>query len=229
MWSESEVKLFQPETKILLVTAHPDDSEFYVGGTLTRLKKAGATIDQIICTYGDKGYYPFSKPEAMATVRRQEAQSAADAWGARSLSFLGKPDGRLEYHREIIEELKERIDALKPDLVLCFDDEYPPRASHSDHRFSGEATRIAARESKTQPLVLAFSTRGPTYFVDISKEWDAKVKLLQLHKSQFAGQKLNQITGFVMEMAQSDGLQANTELAEGFRVIAPPKPQTLKR
>jgi LmbE family N-acetylglucosaminyl deacetylase len=69
--------------------------------------------------------------------------------------------------------------------------------------------------------LLQFSTRGPNFFVDISKEWGAKAKLLAIHKSQFYGEKLDRIEGFVMSMAISDGEQAGKELAEGFRVSRP--------
>src|SRR5689334_23147285 len=49
--------LFSPGAKVLVVTAHPDDSAFYIGGFLTQLGKSGAEIHQIICTDGDKAYY----------------------------------------------------------------------------------------------------------------------------------------------------------------------------
>src|SRR5690349_3380955 len=46
--------LFSEGTKVLVVTAHPDDSAFYIGGFLTQLGRSGADVHQIICTDGDK-------------------------------------------------------------------------------------------------------------------------------------------------------------------------------
>src|SRR5271155_1613601 len=48
--------LFAPGTRVAVVAAHPDDPEFFIGGILTELAKAGAKIAIIMCTDGDKGY-----------------------------------------------------------------------------------------------------------------------------------------------------------------------------
>ncbi|HWA82929.1 MAG TPA: PIG-L family deacetylase, partial [Fimbriimonadaceae bacterium] len=66
--------LFSPGTKVLVVTAHPDDSAFFIGGFLTQLGRSGAEIHQTICTDGDKGYYwVFSQPSENRRERREEA------------------------------------------------------------------------------------------------------------------------------------------------------------
>src|SRR6266852_5609743 len=63
--------LFRPDTRVLIVTAHPDDTEFYLGGTLLRLAEAGARLHLIVATDGDKGYYPLARPDALRQRRRQ--------------------------------------------------------------------------------------------------------------------------------------------------------------
>src|SRR5471030_2111289 len=85
--------LFARGTKVLVVTAHPDDSEFFAGGLLTKLDRSGAELHQVICTDGDKAYYLFfTDAENNRVVRRQEAAKAAAAWHAKSLELLGYPD-----------------------------------------------------------------------------------------------------------------------------------------
>ncbi|RYG35520.1 PIG-L family deacetylase, partial [bacterium] len=89
-------RLFAKGTRILVVTAHPDDAEFYLGGTLPQLKASGAELSLVVCTDGDKSYYgPFTDVAYNRRVRREEQTAAAKRWGATDIVYLGFPDGRL--------------------------------------------------------------------------------------------------------------------------------------
>jgi len=210
-------KLFSPGTKILLVTAHPDDSEFYIGGTLKKLSRT-AEIHQIICTDGDKGYYPFEDYEANRRVRRAEALEAARAWNGKTLRFLARPDGRLRADDGLVSAIQTEIERLRPDYVLAFDGVYPPRMSHQDHRRAGDATVLAAQRAKV-PWILKFSTGAPNFFVDITDQWDDKRAYLAIHKSQFFGERLDRVANMVAHSAEVDGERSGVTLAEGFRCL----------
>ncbi|HKA28373.1 MAG TPA: PIG-L family deacetylase, partial [Candidatus Binatia bacterium] len=41
--------------RVLVVTAHPDDSEFGAGGTIAKLVKDGCEVTYVIVTNGNKG------------------------------------------------------------------------------------------------------------------------------------------------------------------------------
>src|SRR5579862_7756139 len=180
--------LFSPGTKVLVVTAHPDDSAFYIGGFLTQLGRAGAEIHQIICTDGDKGYYGFfAAPDENRKVRRSEALEELNAWGGKDILFLGRPDGRLRADDALVSRIRQRIDEVQPEYVVCFDGDYPPRMSHQDHRRSGEAAAQAATNSPSVRWLLEFSTHAPNWVCDISSDWEAQKKLLAIHRSQFHG------------------------------------------
>jgi LmbE family N-acetylglucosaminyl deacetylase len=129
--------LFSPKARVLLVTAHPDDSAFYIGGFLTQLGRSGAQIYQVLCTDGDKGYYPFEDWRSNRAKRRIEAVNEAKEWNGRQLWFLSERDGRLKADETVINEIAAVIQQVKPDYIVCFDSEYPPRMSHNDHRRSG--------------------------------------------------------------------------------------------
>jgi LmbE family N-acetylglucosaminyl deacetylase len=210
--------LFSGKAKVLLVTAHPDDSAFYVGGLLTKLAQAGAEIHQVICTDGDKGYYPFEDWQWNRRTRRQEALAEAKTWHGKDILFLGRPDGRLRNDGDLVESIKTAIRRVKPDYVLCFDGAYPPRMSHQDHRRAGEAAFQAAQEMKV-PWVLQFSTSAPNHIVDISKEWDAQQELLAIHKSQFYGDHLTGIIGMVGGNAEKEGALAGFDYGEGLKCV----------
>jgi hypothetical protein len=67
---------------VMVVTAHPDDSEFYVALTLRALADQGARITLVVATDGDKGYYPFGEDVAAnRRIRQREQRQATAAWG----------------------------------------------------------------------------------------------------------------------------------------------------
>jgi LmbE family N-acetylglucosaminyl deacetylase len=213
-------RLFAKGTKVLVVTAHPDDSEFFIGGLLSQLAKSGANLHQVICTDGDKGYYFFFTNAAKnRVVRRQEARNAAKAWHAQSLKFLGYPDRFLHANDEVIAKISDEIEQFKPEYILAFDGDYPPRASHQDHRRSGDATKIAAQKTHIAKWLLLFSTIAPNYIVDITNQWEDQKNLLAIHRSQFFGSHLEGVENMVEYSAELDGTRGGFELGEGFRCI----------
>src|ERR1700734_634640 len=82
--------------RILVVTAHPDDVDFGVAGSVASWVKAGIEVSYCIVTDGDAGGSDrtISRPE-MATIRRTEQTAAAAEVGVTAVTFLGFPDGRL--------------------------------------------------------------------------------------------------------------------------------------
>ncbi len=210
-------RLFLKGARVAVITAHPDDSEFYIGGVLTKLHADGAEMYEIVCTDGDKGYYPFSHPEALGEVRRSEQRNAAAVWGARQVDFLGFPDGRLRVNDETIGAVESRLEQIQPEYVLAFDGDYAPRFSHQDHRRAGDLAQIAARRAPSVKWLLRFSTIAPNYAVDITDEWDAQKALLALHRSQFSGDHLTWIENMVGSNAEADGERIGVGLAESFR------------
>ena len=213
-------RLFAKGTKVLVVTAHPDDSEFFIGGLLTKLDRSGAELHQVICTDGDKGYYLFFTDAAKnRVVRRREATAAAAAWHAKSLQFLGYPDRFLHPNEDVIAKISEEIERVKPDYILAFDGQYPPRASHQDHRRSGDATKIAAERTHVAKWLLMFQTIAPNYVVDITDLWEDQKRLLTIHQSQFYGGHLEGVENMISYSAEKDGALIGVDMGEGLRCI----------
>ncbi len=210
--------LFSPRARILVVTAHPDDDEFYIGGTLTKLGAAGAQLHLIVCTSGDKGYYLFENSEENRRVREAEQREASSNYKVRDITFLNKPDGRLRANDELVGDIRAQIERVKPNYILCFDGDYPPRLSHQDHRRSGDAALRAAKMSQLPLYVLRFSTIAANYVVDISNLWPEKARLLAIHRSQFHGDRLEKVTNMVESLAEEDGGKIGVQYGEGFHV-----------
>jgi N,N'-diacetylchitobiose non-reducing end deacetylase len=211
--------LFSKGAKVMIVTAHPDDSEFYVAGTLCKLRDAGAEIWQVIITDGDKAYYPFEDAAQNRRVRHAEATQAAKTWGAKNLAILGYPDGRLGVSDRLVKRLSAEMQKFKPEYVLAFDYDFPPRFSHRDHRRAGQATALAVEKVSSVKWLMRFSTLYPNYVTDISDYWPQKEELLKVHKSQFYGDRLVGVTNMVESRAFDDGALIDAAYGEGFRVI----------
>lgn len=76
-------------SKILVISAHPDDMEIGMGGTVVKKIMQGAQITSVILTDGRRSSNPFQWPEErMASIRKQEAMNAALILGVKEVSFF---------------------------------------------------------------------------------------------------------------------------------------------
>lgn len=210
--------LFEPGARVLVVTGHPDDSEFYLGGTLLRLAESGAVIRLVAMTDGDKAYYPFGVEAGLTETRREEQRRAAQVWNG-DVVFLGFMDGRLPVSDETVESLRQQIQAFGPDFVLAQDPLYRPRTTHSDHIDAGRNALRAVERWGRPCKVLLFNTRAPNCYVDVQKYWFGKLDLLAIHESQFHGDRLLRISSYLADRALRDGEAAGQGMSESFRYV----------
>ena len=82
---------------MLVISAHPDDAEFGVAGTVANWTRAGKKVVYVVCTRGEKGTTDrHLTPEELAAVREKEQMAAARLLGVAAVDFLGMPDQGLE-------------------------------------------------------------------------------------------------------------------------------------
>ena len=219
--------------RVLVVTAHPDDCEWFAGGTLARMAQEGAQISLVICTEGDKGSYdPQSDPAALAVRRKHEQRAAADVLGISQVIYLGYPDGALENSAQVRGELMSLYRQLQPELLLAFDP-WRRYELHPDHLAAGAAAvqaRLAARmplfsapaesppaSAWTIPELWLFQPAAPNHYVDVSGAFALKLQALRMHVSQNVwGEDSVQ---FLTEEARQCGAHAGCALAEAFHRI----------
>src|SRR5262249_21323435 len=121
--------------RVMVVTAHPDDSEFGAGG-IARLVREGKQVSYCIVTNGNKGSSDRAMmPERLAAIREEEQRNAARVLGVETVEFLGFPDCEVENTRETRMAVTASIRRHKPDLLIC---QNPHRTknfggSHRDH------------------------------------------------------------------------------------------------
>ncbi|MBI4670505.1 MAG: PIG-L family deacetylase [Chloroflexi bacterium] len=217
--------------KILVVEAHPDDAEWYCGGTLAKLAREGAEITFVICTRGEKGSYdPLTDPDELERARVREQEAARQLLGVREIVYLGVPDGELQPTLELRKRLALLYRKYQPDILLTFDP-WKRDELHPDHRACGVVAldaRIAAKmplyyaraensNAWATPELWLFNTDAPNHFVDVTDFIETRVAALKLHASQSVGDVQN--IAHVLATARADGEKIGVEYAEAFHRI----------
>ena len=208
---------FSTGSRIAIVTAHPDDAEFYCAGSLHKWGAAGADIQLIVLTDGDKGYYWFEDYKRNRAIRQREQNEAVRRWHGRPPIYLGFPDGRTEVGEPEIRAIQRELQKFNPQVILLFDHEFPPRLSHGDHRHAGECTEEAINRMGFKGWVMRFCTQAPTTISDISGLWGVKQDLVSVHDSQFGNPAKSRVFGMILNNAERDGKRGGFQLGEGFR------------
>ena len=230
--------------RILVVTAHPDDVDFAVAGSVAVWVKAGIEVAYCIVTDGDAGGsdQSISRPD-MAALRRVEQRAAAAEVGVNDVTFLGYPDGRLTPSIELRRDISRQIRVVRPQRLVC---QSPERiwdrifASHPDHLAAGEAAVCAvypdARNPFAHPELLdeglepysvaeiwLMAAPKPNRAVDITDTFDRKIAALRRHRSQVGeGEWIDErIRTWTDATARQAGL-AEGHLAEAFQVVLVP-------
>jgi LmbE family N-acetylglucosaminyl deacetylase len=234
----------QDETpgRVLVVTAHPDDVDFGVAGSVAAWTDAGADVCYCVVTDGDAGGFdPAVSRERMAEIRRAEQAAAAEVVGVRDITWLGYPDGRVEVSIDLRRDLTRVIRRVRPERVVC---PSPERrwdrlfASHPDHLAVGEATVRAvypdARNPFSFPELAADGLEAHTVgelwlmaapevdvWVDVTHTAERKVAALRCHASQEVdreGTLDKRIREWLGATAAAAGWPPD-RLAEGFRRV----------
>ncbi|HYB40376.1 MAG TPA: PIG-L deacetylase family protein [Candidatus Methylomirabilis sp.] len=190
--------------RVMVITAHPDDSEFGAGGTVAKLAREGKQVTYCILTDGNKGSSDRTMaPEHLARIREEEQRNAARVLGVETVAFLGFPDCELEDTREARMAVTAAIRRHRPDLIIT---QNPHRtkllgASHRDHRIAAgialDCVYPLARDHMAFPELMDQGLEphkvkevhmmwweNPEMVIDITDTIDLKIKALACHASQ---------------------------------------------
>jgi LmbE family N-acetylglucosaminyl deacetylase len=217
----------------MVITAHPDDSEFGAGGTVAKLVREGCEVVYVIVTNGNKGSSDRSMtPERLARIRQEEQRNAARTLGVEHVAFLGYEDGEVEDTRALRRDVSREIRRWRPDLVIAQNPNrtYNLGASHRDHRVVGgvalDCVYPLARDHMAFPELLpefephkvrevhVMQWENPQLVVDIGDTIDLKIKALSCHASQFSD--FAAVEKRVRERSTWLGSSKGLPFAEGF-------------
>lgn len=220
---------------LLVIGAHPDDTEFGAGGTVGAFTAAGQEAHYIVCTDGSKG----SKDRTVSTRglverRQREQRGAAKALGVSSVTFLEQVDGEMENTRAVRLRIARRIRELRPHVLITHD-AWRPWMLHPDHRAVGFAVTdafVAARDHLYLPELLdeglepwpvpelwLWGTLEPDHWVDISATIDRKLAALRHHESQIGD--VGALDERLRQASREIGEPRGMQYAEAFKRLAP--------
>ncbi|MGA2803093.1 MAG: PIG-L deacetylase family protein [Acidimicrobiales bacterium] len=228
-------------TRVLVVTAHPDDVDFGAAGSIATWTDRGISVTYCIVTDGAAGSaIPGIEAAALRQIRQDEQRKAAAEVGVTDVHFLGYPDGSLVVSLELRRDIARMIRIVRPDRVVCQSPERNwerIRASHPDHLAAGEATLQAVYPDARNPyaypelveagfephvveevwlMASPRSTRG----VDITATIERKLAALRSHQSQLA--ETQNLEEMIRSWAAANATALDMpegRLAEAFQVV----------
>ena len=180
---------------LLAIAAHRDDVELTCGGTLAKAVRAGHRVGILDLTQGESG------TRGDAGLRAAEAERAAQTLGVQVRLNAGLPDAHLENNEASRVKVVTLIRQTQPRaVILPF-----PIGRHPDHRIASELGRDAcylaglAKYGGTgaphRPFKLLYALAyredpvKPTFVVDVSDTFEAKMAAIRCYASQFDGAK----------------------------------------
>lgn len=193
--------------RVLVLAPHTDDGEFGAGGTIARLREAGAEVH----------YVALSTP-APTEVLKAEVQDATAALGIRPLDLelhTFKARAFPEQRQEILDLLVMIAADVRPDVVLC------PSAHdvHQDH----QVVHAEALRAFKHSTILGYEEPWNNYrfsyqaFVTLDRSHlDRKLAALRLYRSQ--ADRPYAAPAYIEALAVAHGVHAGCRYAEAFEV-----------
>ena len=195
---------------ILAIGAHADDVELAVGGTMARLRRAGARV--VMAVVSLPGDYK---------ARLREAERAADILGCELRVLMADGARRIEDLKsyELVAMIDREVRELEPAAMLT----HGAAEFHRDHVLVHEACVSSQRlryfdfftyqPNFCRPVPVAFQPRA---YVDITETIETKMRAIEAHQSQFKCRGLD--TDIYRDIARMNGRMIGVQYAEGLDV-----------
>jgi len=217
------------QKNVVIVSAHPDDMEIGMGGTVAKLVESKAVMTSVVVTNGGRSSNPFTLTEQrMAEVRREEALRAAAVLGVQDVIFCNEPDAVDEIDvTSVTRRLVEILVRLQPTEVYTLDEDLD---RHPAHRLAGQLARESVLEAGIVLSVglWAYEIWGPFATWDrleyIDRYVAKKMAAIAEHRSQVAtipyGEGVLGLNRWRAVFADPNASAPAGQYAEAFRRIA---------
>lgn len=182
---------------VLSITAHPDDTELTASGTVIKMVEAGYKVGLLDLTAGESG------TRGTPRLRAEESRRASKVMGIVYRENLGLPDTAIEDRREYKLAIAQKIRELRPRTVILpyWEGRHPDHyttgrigyeacflAGLAKLRHEGHATK-PHRPHKIIYASFYVPSLRPTFVVDITAQFEKKLKAILCYASQFSSRR----------------------------------------
>jgi N-acetylglucosamine malate deacetylase 1 len=213
---------------VLAIAAHRDDVEQTCGGTLLKMASLGHSTGILDLTQGELG------TRGTAADRAREAQAAAKILKVSWRQALDIPDGRVENTWENRLKIARVIREQRPRVVILpywkgrHPDHYTCSTLGYEACFLAGLAKLDLEGKPHRPFKIVYATLyydiRPTFVVNISEHFEARLESVYAYKSQFTDQEAGradfppqaEIRERVAAMASYYGMLVGVRYAEPF-------------
>jgi bacillithiol biosynthesis deacetylase BshB1 len=218
-----------PALDILALAAHRDDVEQTCGGTLLKMAQRGYRTGILDLTQGEMG------TRGSAEDRAREAAEAAEILCTSWRQGLDIPDGRVENTWENRLKVARVLRAQRPRVVILpywkgrHPDHYTASVLGYEACFLAGLAKLDVDATKPhRPFKIIYATLyydvRPTFVVDITEQFEARLESLMAYKTQFSDQEAgkgifparDEIRSRIEAMARFYGMLGGVTYAEPF-------------
>lgn len=196
--------------KILAIGAHPDDIEYYAGGTLAKMVEGGDEVTFVVATDGRRGSFNGTNPRHLAKMRRLEQEEAAKAIGVKKVIHLNYKDGSLEENiKRLKKDLLKILLSERPEIIFTFDPQKQyviHEDFHPDHRVLAVASLDVILIDSTLPAKSKVPIKRPQIYLYNAHTVNTKVDI-----TKFRSKKEAAVASFKSQMLELKGSQGCIE------------------
>jgi N-acetylglucosamine malate deacetylase 1 len=217
-------------SKVIIISAHPDDETLGAGGTLLKHKQQGDEINWLIVTdvFENEG---FSVERVLS--RKLEIDIVSKLYSFENVYKLGYPTMKLNDTLlvDLVNKISNIFQELKPEIIYVMN----RSDAHSDHRIVFDAVMSCTKsfrypsvkkvlmyeclsETELAPI-LPERVFQPNYFVDISDFIDKKIEIMKTFDSELGEHPFPRSIKNIEALATFRGATVGVFYAEAFQLI----------
>lgn len=217
-------------SKVIIISAHPDDETLGAGGTILKHKINGDEVHWLIVTdiFESEG---FSNERVLS--RKQEIENVSKLYSFNNVYNLGYPTMKLNDTNlfELVNKISRIFKELEPETIYVMN----RSDAHSDHRIVFDAVMSCTKsfrypyvkkvfmyeclsETEFAPI-LPERVFQPNYFVDISDFLNKKIEIMKIFDSELGEHPFPRSIKNIEALATYRGATIGVNYAEAFQMI----------
>lgn len=217
-------------SKVIIISAHPDDETLGAGGTILKHKKNGDEVYWLIVTdvFETEG---FSNERVLS--RKKEIENVSRLYSFNNVYNLGYPTMKLDdtILFELVNKISLIFQEVQPETIYVMN----RSDAHSDHRIVFDAVMSCTKsfrypyvkkvlmyeclsETEFAPI-LPEKVFQPNYFVDISNFLNKKIEIMKIFDSELGEHPFPRSIKNIEALATYRGATIGVNYAESFQLI----------